>query len=363
MAENEFVRLLASPPAPGSDEARLKAVASLYHALFTGLILMVASRKGPAAVGEWTFRLFRRLHHEKFLSSFDKLGLTGKPHAVAAAQYHYLSNSIGGVEVEFMAERDDKAWVRFCHPRWLYEGATLCGVPVEVSHGFLRGWYSHNGVSLGNPRLGFVCTSQDMTAEYGLAGYFLEHKQDLAPEERLRFAPGEIAPPFEASAAPVLEVSDWPITRLLKANRNYAMDYVRVGLAELDGVFGSTEAEALGGLAAKIIGRQYYRQMQALFGADRVDERPLAFAELWQAFAGTCDDAVEITARGAGSLVMHQRGWRLMRAEPAFGPAVAPCWLGLIEGMASVHNRFMDVNASAQGSTEGVSFTWEIALK
>ena len=35
------------------------------------------------------------------------------PQAVAAAQYHYLSNLIGGVRVEYMPECDRKAWVRY----------------------------------------------------------------------------------------------------------------------------------------------------------------------------------------------------------------------------------------------------------
>ena len=74
--------------------------------------------------------------------------------AVAAAQYHYLSNSVGGAEVEYMYESDTKAWVHFCHPRWMYDGTALCGAPIEVSRGFLEGWYGHNGVSLGNPQIG-----------------------------------------------------------------------------------------------------------------------------------------------------------------------------------------------------------------
>ena len=105
--------------------------------------------------------------------------LTGLPHAVACARYHVLSNEIGGVAVQYMEENDRKAWVRFRYPRWMVDGPTICGVPVEVSRGFLRGWYAHNGVSLGNPRLGFVCVSEDMTGEFGLCGYFLEHDHDL----------------------------------------------------------------------------------------------------------------------------------------------------------------------------------------
>ena len=76
----------------------MKAAAGLYHSYFTGLILTLVTRRGAADAAEWVFRLFRHQHHEKFLSSFDKLGLTGMPDAVACAAFHYLSNSVGGVD-------------------------------------------------------------------------------------------------------------------------------------------------------------------------------------------------------------------------------------------------------------------------
>ena len=48
--------------------------------------------------------IFRRQQQERFLPGLEKLGLSGLPPAVAAAQYHYLSNWIGGVSVEYMYE-------------------------------------------------------------------------------------------------------------------------------------------------------------------------------------------------------------------------------------------------------------------
>ena len=95
--------------------------------------------------------------------------------------------------VEFMRESDRKAWINFVPPRWIYPGASICGVPSEVSRAFLRGWYAQNGVSLGNPRLGFVCTAQTTDGQHGLSGYFLEHDRELAPDERLLFRPGRAA--------------------------------------------------------------------------------------------------------------------------------------------------------------------------
>ena len=88
---------------------RWRAVAYLYHAYFTGLILSVVTRRGAADAAEFVFRVFRRQQQERFLPGLEKLGSSHLPPAVAAAQYHYLSNWIGGVSVEYMYESDRKA--------------------------------------------------------------------------------------------------------------------------------------------------------------------------------------------------------------------------------------------------------------
>src|SRR5215470_4270959 len=228
-----------------------RAVEILYHAYLTGLILATVSRRGGAAAAELVFRTFRRQHLEKFLPGLEKLGLAKLPHAVACAQYHYLSNQLGGVRVEYMYESDRKAWVRYVPPRWIYEGTAICGVPSEVSRAMLRGWHAHNGVSLGNPRLGFVCTKQTTDGQPGLEGYYLEHERALEPEERLRFAPGE---------EPRVEGADWPAERLAKIVRNYAMDYVRTILPVLVETFGPAEARHLGSVTGRLIGMQYHAE-------------------------------------------------------------------------------------------------------
>jgi hypothetical protein len=61
-------------------------------------------RRGGADAAELVFRTFRRQHRETFLPGLAKLGLDRLPHAVACAQYHYLSNHLGGVRVEYMYE-------------------------------------------------------------------------------------------------------------------------------------------------------------------------------------------------------------------------------------------------------------------
>jgi hypothetical protein len=328
-----------------NGDRECEAAATLHHAWFTGMILMVASRRGETVVGEWVRRTFRRQHEAKFLASFEKLGLTGLPAAVACARYHYLSNRIGGVEVEYMPESDRKAWVRFPHPRWLYEGTALCGVPESVSHGFLRGWYAQNGPSLGNPRLGFVCTSQDMTAEYGFAGYFVEAERPLGENERLRFRAGEAPPAFDPARAPSLDPAVWTPARLAKAKRNYAMDYVSNGLAELLPWLGE-DGQGLARLAARLIGRQLHRRLAATLGL--AAGGAAGFARFLAAMAAGEGSRTSTTSEAAAVTVTWNRP-RMPRSVDADPAGAFAAWSGLWEGCLATHDRFLGLEAAARG--------------
>lgn len=334
-----------------------RAVATLYHRYFTGLLLTVVSRRNAQDAGELTFRLFRRQHHEKFLSSLGKLGLDGQPDAVKAAGYHYLSNKIGGVKVEFMREGDRKAWVHFVPPRWIYDGVAICGIPTEVSRGVLRGWYAQNGVSLKNPRLGFVCTQQTTDGQPGLSGYFLEYDRELGPDERLRFSPGELPPRFDPAAAPKLDTSAWTPERLAKANRNYAMEYIRNALPIMAEIFGPAEAGQLGRITGKLIGMQFYDEMAAVLGP--VEPGPAGFAKLFAGLAAGQDDACEIDF-GQTSAVMRQSTWRLMRGVQAVPDSVFEAWNGLFEGLLAVHDRFLALDVRRRLDRGDAAFEWEV---
>jgi hypothetical protein len=341
-----------------ADDARaMKAAAGLYHAYFTGLILTLVSRRSAADAAEWVFRVFRHQHHEKFLSSFEKLGLKGMPDAVACAAYHYLSNSVGGVTVEFMRESDRKAWVNFVPPRWIYPGASICGVPSEVSRAFLRGWYAHNGVSLKNPRLGFVCTAQTTDGQHGLSGYFLEHDRDLGPDERLQFRPGEMAPPFDAAKAPRLPAADWPTERLAKAERNYAMEYIRSGLPRLAEIFGPAEAAHLGRVTGRLVGAQLYKETAALLGI-AAGGAP-AFGDLMARLAAGEGDEAEVSREGDAVLV-RRSSWRLMRGIEPLSPAIFEAWNGLLEGALAVHDRFLVLEVLSRLDWGDDAFLWRI---
>lgn len=338
-----------------TTSAAIAAQAELHHQFLLGLQLIVATREGAAAIGEWMFRLFRRQHEDKFLSSFAKLGLQGLPHAVACARYHVLSNAVGGVAVEYMEESDTKAWVRFRYPRWMYDGAAICGVPIEASRGFLRGWYAHNGVSLGNRRLGFVCVSEDMSGQFGLCGYFKEYGHDLSEAQRLVFAPDECPPPYDPARQPVPPAAEWDAQRLTKAKRNYAVEYIRNGVRELVGVLGRARALELAKTAARLTGLQHYRRMaDAVGGVDGGPHDAARFlAAMFEGMGDDCDIVEE-----DGGVRLDQRGLRIVRGLQGDERAdLLACWIEIWRGAVHSHRAFMAVVVTPAAD----SLLWKLA--
>jgi len=322
--------------------AAISAQAHLHHQYFLGLQLLVAVEESKEAVFGWMFRLFRRQHEEKFLSSFEKLGLANEPPAVACAKYHVLSNGIGGVAVEYMEESDTKAWVRFRYPRWMYAGPAICGIPREAGRGFLHGWYAQNGVSLNNPRLGFVCVSEDVTEQFGLCGYFKEYDRDLDEDERLLYAPDERPPAFDPEQQPKPPAQDWSEDRLAKANRNYAMEYIRNGLKALREIVGRDAAVTYAARAARLTGLQNYAALAEMVGG--ADGGPGDAADFLAAmFVGMGDDC-EVTREEDGSARLVQSGLRIARGLSGDRrDDLLMCWTELWRGAVHAHRAFIQV--------------------
>ena len=323
------------------------AQAQIHHQYFLGLQLLVAVEESKQAVYDWMFRLFRRQHEEKFLSSFEKLGLSDLPDAVACAKYHVLSNSMGGVAVEYMPESDTKAWVRFRYPRWMYAGPAICGIPKEAGRGFLYGWYAQNGVSLNNPRLGFVCASEDVTGQYGLCGYFKEYDHDLSSDERLQFAPDERPPAYDPDVQPAPPAAEWSSERLSKANRNYAVEYIRNGLSALIDVIGRERALAHAKRAARLTGLQQYPVLVDMVGAR--GGGPKDAAEFLNAMFQGMEDGCETATQADGALTITQSGLRIVRGlEGQFRSDLLECWAELWRGAIDSGRTFLDVSYEAR---------------
>lgn len=351
----------AASAASVSDEARWSAVAEWYHAFFTGLVLTAVTRLGTREAAELVFRIFRHQHLQRFLPGIRKLGLEHLPPAVTAARYHYLSNAIGGVRVEYVEESPQKVWIRYPPPRWAWAGTAICAVPGEVSRAMLRGWHAHNGVSLGVPRLGFVCTKQTMEGQPGLEGYYVEYDRDITPDQRLRFCPGEEAPPFDPAQAPTLPTEDWPARRRRKAGRNYAMEYVRTALPRLIALRGPAEGAWLGNLTGRLIGMQFYAATAAALGLpERGDAAD--FARFLVALARAQGDEAEQIGDG-GPPGVRQRTWKLMDGVTGLHPAAFDAWNGLLEGALATHDRRLALRVSGRPDQGDAAFEWRVVRR
>jgi len=333
------------------DQAAWTALADLYHRYLTGLLLSLVSREGTARATTVVRRTFRRQHLELFLPGLDKLGLSELPHAVACAKYHVLSNALGGVQVSWIPESDTKSWVRYHPPRWIFDGTAICGIPTEVSRAMMEGWHAHNGVTLGNPRLGFVCTKQTTDGQPGLEGYYIEEDHPLAPEDRLRFAPGERPP----NAPTELPLPQWDPRRLAKVERNYSVAYVRSILPELCAVLGPADAGFIGRIAGRQIGMQYRNTVTALLGTGTGTDAE-AFANRFGRLLRAHGDEVEVDLDGKYPTV-RQRTWRLA-GDLSLPDEGFEAWNGLWEGLASMDDlRLVVTDRLDLGDDE---FVWEI---
>lgn len=329
-----------------------RAAATLCNALMTGLVLGLVSRHGAAMARDYVFAHFRRQHLERFLPGLAKLGLAREPHAVACALYHFRSNALGGVLTEYFRESDRKAWVRYPPPRWIWQGTAVAGIPPEVSAAMLHGWHGHNGVSLGNPRLGFVCTGMTVDGMPGLEGYYLEHDRELAPGERVRFAYGGETMP-KATPMPLLDAAEWPQERLERTRRAYAVEYVRTMLRVLPGVAGSRDELAR---VARLIGLQFHAPLAEAL------ELPTNLSEGSARSAGLFAQWLEAVLRGHGEDVardgatVRMRGWRLGEGVDAAADAFT-AWNELWIGACAAHDRFLRL----ESSFDGRGATWSVS--
>lgn len=338
--------------------ASYQAIADLYNALMTGVVLTLITRRGPDTARDFVFHHFRRQHLEKFKPGLVKLGLDRLPHAVACAQYHYLSNAVGGVKTEYVVESDRKAWVRYPPPRWIWRGTAACAVPHEVNAAMLHGWHGHNGVSLGNPRLGFVCTGMITTGAPGLEGYYHEYDRDLAEHERVRFTDNETMPRFDPAQAPTLDVASWPAERLHRVYRSYAMEYVRSLLPTLLELIGADGVREEVGRAARLVGMQFLDECVARLAIADIaspDGFALFLAEMQRAQG---EDVVLDGAR------VTQRGWKLMKGvnlgDDDLALASFDAWNALWQGALAASDRFCTLETSRMRHGADWSIEWRV---
>ena len=346
-----------------AETAAYKAVGTLYNALMTGLVLGLITRRGEETARDYVFRHFRRQHLEKFLPGLQKLGLADQPPAPACALYHYHSNALGGVKTGYIRESDRKAWVRYPPPRWIWRGTAIAAVPHSVYEAMLHGWHGHNGVSLGKPNLGFVCTGMTVDGLPGLEGYYFEYDRPLKEEERVRFAYGEaVMPPIDWARQPKLEAAGWPEERKQRTFRAYALEYLRTMLPTLQELLGADGAKQELGRVARLIGLQFHeetaRDLDLPTDVERGDaESAQQFARWLSSILEAQGEEVEV--RGNEILLGD---WRAMREIKLADPLAAfDAWNELWLGAAAAHDRFLTVETSRTYGDGRWSIAWRIA--
>jgi hypothetical protein len=220
----------------------------------------------------------------------------------------------------------------------------------------LRGWHANNGVSLGNPRLGFVCTKQSVDGQDGLEGFYCEYDHPIDPDQRLVFARHLEAPMFDPAAAPALPAASWPRPRLEKAYRNYAMEYVRTAAPITVALFGPDEARHLLQLTGKLIGMQFFDEVASRLCGEKGSAA--AFAAFLRALLEAQGDTADLLPTAEG-FEIRQQSWRLLDDVADYHPACAGLLQGMYEGLAAGCGRRIGVTMSASANG-GAPFVWSI---
>ena len=131
----------------------------LWGRMFSGLTAVTYREKGEAAVHRLWHEVLTSHQDERYHEGLAKLGIDKDSPAVAAAKYHYYTNLIGGLTMEYAEESPRKAWVRYTAPMWLYDGVAMLAMPGNLRRTILGSWHPRNGEMMGCPCLLYTSPS------------------------------------------------------------------------------------------------------------------------------------------------------------------------------------------------------------
>lgn len=249
----------------------------LWGRTFSSLSAITYREKGEDAVCELYVRVLRQHQTGHYREGLQKLGIRDdEPPAVAAAKYHYLTNAIGGLSMEYIEESPKKVWIRYIAPMWTFAGTAMIALPSALRRKTFTAWHPRNGQLMGCPRLGWVSTKFIMEAEPCDEGYFIEYDHDLRPGEEFRYEAAQHTPEFEPAAAPRLDPLLWPVARMLKARRNWSRQYVRTTVECLLQMFGEQKTYFLFGQVMRMVAIQYTHELKNDLGAPETDAASIA---------------------------------------------------------------------------------------
>jgi hypothetical protein len=332
--------------------AAYRAVATLYNALMTALVLGLITRRGEEVARDYVFRHFRRQHLEKFLPGLHKLGLAGEPDAPACALYHYHSNALGGVKTAYLRESDRMGALSAAalDPAARRSRRAACGVGSDAAP-------TATMESAQQPGPGFICTG--MTVD-GMPGLELLFRRRPASEGRRARAfrlrrGGDAAGRLGQPAR--LETANWPGERRQHTFRSYALEYRHH--APNAGLWARPRRRP----NSATPGRPQFHETARDMPADRRrrgDQQSAGFHWLSAILRAEGED-IETTERD-GAVLVIQTGWRVARELALTDPLKAfDAWNELWLGAAAAHDRFLAVHTIRAMGERGWSISWRIA--
>lgn len=290
-------------------------VSSFWSRMWIGLQLTILRERGEADLVEATFKRLRMHQRSHFLPGLEKLGIDrGRPAAVVAAQYHYLSNILGGMDMEYVEESDRKVWIRYHAPAYTWPGNALFAVPSSVQRAMFKAWHPFNGESLGNPRLGFVVTKLYQDGGPYDEGYFIEYDHVPTPDERIRFEPVQTSPDFDPEKAPALDPKQWPLERIAMAKRKWSREMFEDVIKTTLEMYNVERTADYLAHTARLFALQYFDELRR--HVDVPGSKAADFAEIFRRFGQLCGDEVSAHADGAGQVRVTRSG-SLFRGQGA----------------------------------------------
>lgn len=327
-----------------------KTVARYWSQQWGAIQLTILREKGEAALADFKFRILNRHQRTHFLSGVDRLGIARDlPPAVVAGRYHYLSNMIGGLAMEYIEESPKKVWVRYLPPAWSFPGLAICAVPSSAPRRMFAGWHPYNGPSLGTNRLAFVVTKTFQDGDPYDEGYFEEFDRDLAPEERLQFRVVTRSPDFDPSAAPKLDPQQWPADRLSRAFRNFSRGYLHDGVETSLEMFGLHGAARIVAQAVRLCALQHVLDFATGFGIAGRSAGDLA--RYFALLGHLGEEQPTLTADGPGRHVLRRTS-RLFERD-AVGDEIWQALFAYQEMAAKVFSARIRVTRTLGGTSTG----------
>ena len=235
--------------------------------IFSALTAIVFRERGEKAVNDLWYRTLSSHQGDRYEEGLRKLGIHDDPPAVAAAKYHYFTNIIGGLNMEYVEESQQKVWIRYRAPMWMYAGVGLIAMPASIRRTVFSAWHAMNGRYMGCAALGYVGTKFSMEGDPYDEGYFIEHDRPLSADELLKFEVVISTPEFDPTTAPILDLDLWPEARILKARPKFSAGYVRATVDAMYWAYGAFATHLMVSSAMRMLAIQMTPELAAKTGA------------------------------------------------------------------------------------------------